>query len=111
MSGIGFAQRVAPARRVWRVIGWLAFNRIRVIGAEKVPCAGPTLFVATHRNGALDAAPYAMAAPGAIPVVSAQLHRTPLGRLLFRGIAVARAKDKARGIDANNRAAMERCVE
>lgn len=96
---------------LWRGIGRLALNHIEVIGKEFLPAAGPVLFVATHRNGALDAAAYALAAPGAVPMMSAQLHRLPLGRFLFRGIAVARAKDKARGIKANNLKAMEQCVD
>ena len=96
---------------LWRGIGRLALNRIEIIGKESLPAGGPVLFVATHRNGALDAAPYALAAPKAVPMISAQLHRLPLGRFLFRGIAVARAKDKARGIKANNLEAMEQCVE
>lgn len=96
---------------LWRGIGRLAFNRVAVVGRALLPLHGPVLFVATHRNGALDAAPYAVAAPLAIPVVSAQLHRLPLGRWLFRGIAVARAKDKLRGIQADNAKAMEACVD
>ncbi|MFI3156441.1 MAG: 1-acyl-sn-glycerol-3-phosphate acyltransferase [Methylococcaceae bacterium] len=96
---------------LWRGIGRLAFNRIVVTGKESLPVGGPVLFVATHRNGALDAAPYALAAPDAVPMISAQLHRLPLGRFLFRGIAVARAKDKARGIKADNLGAVEQCVD
>jgi len=96
---------------LWRGIGRLAFNRIEITGKELLPLDGPVLFVATHRNGALDAAPYALAVPDAVPMISAQLHRLPLGRFLFRGIAVARAKDKARGIKTDNLKAMEQCVE
>ncbi|GLI36861.1 hypothetical protein GHYDROH2_03620 [Geobacter hydrogenophilus] len=68
------------------------------------------LFVGTHRNGALDAAPYVATVPDAIPMVSAQLHRLPLGRLLFAGIAVSRPKDRARGIEADNLEAMGQCL-
>lgn len=96
---------------LWRWIGGLAFNRIAVIDQENLPGSGPVLFVATHRNGALDAAPYKVAVPRAIPMVSAQLHRMPLGRCLFRGIAVARAKDRGRGIEADNQQALQACVE
>lgn len=95
---------------VWRVVGRLAFNRIEIIGKDRIPGTGPTLFVATHRNGALDAAPYALAVPGAIPMVSAQLHRMPLGRFLFQGIPVARAKDRDRGIEVNNTEATQQCI-
>jgi len=96
---------------VWRCIGYLAFSRIRVIGKERLTLGGPVVFVATHRNGALDAAPYSLAVPLAMPMVSAQLQRLPLGRFLFRGIAVARAKDKARGIKADNGKALAECIE
>jgi len=96
---------------LWRLIGRLAFNRIAIIDEHKLPPRGPVLFVATHRNGALDAAPYIATAPDAVPMVSAQLHRLPLGRFIFRGIAVARAKDKVRGIEADNEDAMRKSVE
>lgn len=95
---------------IWRGIGWLAFNRISIVNRHNLPTQGPVLFVATHRNGALDAAPYKYVVPRAIPMVSAQLHRLPLGRILFCGIPVARAKDKARGIQADNHAAMQQCL-
>lgn len=97
-------------RAVWRLIGRLAFNRITVVGRERLPLSGAILYVATHRNGALDAAPYTLAVPGALPMVSAQLHRTSLGRFLFQGIPVARAKDRNRGIAADNIEAIERCI-
>jgi 1-acyl-sn-glycerol-3-phosphate acyltransferase len=100
-----------PNLWLWRTIGRLAFNRISIIRKELLPSEGAILFVATHRNGALDAAAYSLVAPHAVPMLSAQLHRLPLGRILFRGITVARAKDKARGIEADNLKAMEQCVE
>ncbi len=95
---------------LWHLIGRSAFNRIRVIGKERLPTSGPVLFVATHRNGALDAAPYVVAVPGAVPMVSAQLHRLPLGSILFAGIAVARSKDRDRGIEADNGEAVRNCI-
>lgn len=96
---------------LWRAIGMLAFNRISILGRERLPRSGATLYVATHRNGALDAAPYAAAVPDAIPLVSAQLHRTALGRWLFSGIVVARGKDRWRGIEADNSKAIGKCLE
>lgn len=96
------------SRAVWRLIGRLAFNRITVVG--HVPRSGAVLYVATHRNGALDGAPYTLAVPHAVPMVSAQLHRTALGRFLFQGIPVARAKDRERGIAVDNRQSIERCI-
>lgn len=102
--------RHPASRAVWRIIGRLAFNRITVVGRERLPLAGAVLYVATHRNGALDAAPYTLVVPDAFPMVSAQLHRTPLGRFLFQGIPVARAKDRDRGMAADNMQAIERCI-
>lgn len=95
---------------LWRLIARLAFNRITIINKQRLPVQGPVLFVATHRNGALDAAAYTKVVPQAVPMVSAQLHRLPLGRRLFRGIAVARTKDKARGIAADNNVAMQQSL-
>jgi len=43
-------------------------------------------------------------------MVSAQLHRLPLGSILFAGIAVARAKDRDRGIEADNGEAVQQCI-
>lgn len=94
----------------WRIIGRLAFNRIAVVGQEHLPSSGAVLFVATHRNGALDGAPYTYAVPDAVPMVSVQLHRTWLGRFLFRGIPVARAKDRDRGMAVDNLEGVERCI-
>ncbi len=105
-----FPTRHTIRTSLWRLIGRIAFNRIRIVG-RPLPAAGPVLFVGTHRNGALDAAPYVAAVPDAVPMVSAQLHRLPLGRLLFAGIAVSRPKDRARGIEADNREAMGQCLE
>lgn len=97
-------------RGVWRLISRLAFNRIAVLGREHLPLRGAVLYLATHRNGALDAAAYVVAVPKAFPMVSAQLHRTSLGRFLFQGIPVARAKDRERGIAADNLQSVERCI-
>lgn len=95
----------------WRIIGRLAFNRIAVVGRERLPSSEAALFVATHRNGALDGAPYTYAVPAAVPMVSVQLHRSWLGRFLFRGIPVARAKDRGRGMAVDNLEAVERCIK
>lgn len=92
------------------MIGRLAFNRITIVGRNRLPPSGATLYVATHRNGALDAAPYSLAVPNAIPMVSAQLHRTILGRFLFQGIPIARTKDRSRGIEVDNTKAVAHCI-
>lgn len=67
----------------------------RAAGADR-----PRLYLASHRNGALDGFALTLAAPGAQFLVSAQLLRHPLLRLLFTGIPVVRPKDVERyGMD------------
>jgi len=95
----------------WRFIGVFAFNRIRIINHDNLSTSGPILYVATHRNGALDAAAYKVAVATFVPIVSAQLQQSAIGRLLFQGIPVARIKDRERGIQADNALAMTRSLE
>jgi len=95
----------------WRLISRLAFNRVSVIHRQRIPASGPLLFVATHRNGALDAAAYKVAIDNAMPMVSAQLQGNAVGRFLFQGIAVARAKDRKRGLQGDNVQAVNQCIE
>lgn len=78
------------------------YYRIRVSGAAIVR-RQPTLFIASHRNGALDGYVYAQAL-GAVPaLVSLQLLRHFWQRLLFTGIPVVRDKDCARyGVAKNS---------
>ena len=67
--------------------------RTRLHGA--VPREGPTVFVALHRNGAVDGWVHLSAIGGdAVFLVAANLKRNPLIRLLAVGIPVERAKDK-----------------
>jgi 1-acyl-sn-glycerol-3-phosphate acyltransferase len=110
---MGSTDRATPTpglRLLYRLLGIFCFNRISIVGAERLPAQGPVLYLGLHRNGALDAVPYLMTAPHAAYLVSAQLHRTALGRRLFRGIAVSRHKDRNRGIHANNAQALHPCV-
>lgn len=104
----------AIATPVHRVLYWLArqlcFSRVTVFGLPHTPGDGPVLYVGLHRNGALDAIPYLKAVPGAAYLVSAQLHRSAIGRFLFPGIPVARSKDRDRGIVADNDEGIMRCV-
>jgi len=101
----------ALARIVWGLIRLVAFRRVRIVHAERLPRAGPVLFVGLHRNGVLDGAPYLRVAPAARFVISAQWHRSLIGRILFPGIAVARDKDRERGIVADNRQAFAAAVD
>lgn len=74
------------------------FGRVPVAG-EPAP-AGPLLVLASHRNGAIDGFQVLAAHPRAQFLVSVQLLRNPLLRLLFTGIPVVRPKDVQRyGLD------------
>jgi 1-acyl-sn-glycerol-3-phosphate acyltransferase len=97
-------------RAFYRLAAFLFFNRVTLRPAAGRPATGPLLFLGLHRNGALDAIPYMQATPHAAYLVSAQLHRAWLGRLAFPGIAVSRAKDRNRGIGADNDQANQRSV-
>jgi len=93
-----------------RLLGLFCFNRISVFGAEGVRGEGAVLYLALHRNGAVDGIPYLMAAPCAAYMVSAQLQRSWVGRKIFPGIGVARRKDRERAIHADNHLAIQSCV-
>jgi 1-acyl-sn-glycerol-3-phosphate acyltransferase len=96
---------------VWRGAPLLYFNRIAVLGAERLPRSGPTLYLALHRNGAVDGFVYHRAVPRALFMISAQLRRSVLGRLFFAGIEVVRDKDREGTPEerARNQAALENC--
>ena len=55
---------------------------------------GPTLYVALHRNGAVDGYVYKSVIPHANFLISVQLRRSLIGRLFFSGVEIARAKDR-----------------
>jgi hypothetical protein len=89
----------------------LCFNRITVHDRPEIPAGRPVLYLGLHRNGALDGIPYAKVTPNAAFLVSAQLHRSTLGRFFFPGIPVSRQKDRQRGIATDNRESVSRCVD
>jgi 1-acyl-sn-glycerol-3-phosphate acyltransferase len=104
--------RLEPSRLhrlVYRLAAAALFDRI-VIRGEVPESSGPILFVGLHRNGAIDGIAYLPAAPKAAYLLSAQLHRSIWLRALFPGIAVARQKDRARGMEADNRSALDVCI-
>ena len=90
----------------------LFFDRVTILGAEALPAEGPILYLGLHRNGATDGFVYKAVAPRAVPLVSMQLTRGLLGRMLFRGIGVVRSKDVERyGMSAGgNQRALEECA-
>lgn len=101
----------ALQRPLYHLIGHLWFDKVSIEQAEHLKVFGPVLFLGLHRNGALDGVAYLRAVPGAAYLVSAQLHRSALGRFLFPGIAVARRKDRERGIHTANDSAIDQCIE
>ena len=91
------------------LVARLFTGRIRVTGSERVPLAGPVLFVGRHRAGLMDGWLYAHALPRpTVFVIAARLRRTRLLRPLVAGIAVMRRKDGG-DRSAANRAALVAC--
>jgi len=93
---------------VARLCRFVYYSRVTVLGRERLPPAGPVLYVALHRNGAIDGCVYASVIPGAVFMISTQLRRSLLGRLFFSGIEVVRDKDE--GDRARNERALQDCV-
>ena len=85
---------------VTRLYRWLWLGRIDSVRPTIPP---GTLVLAAHYNGAVDGFTYGSQLPPFLAVVSVQWHRTFVGRCLFPGIAVKRAKDRSGS--ANNLAA------
>ncbi len=85
------------------------FDRITVRYPERLPEDGPCLYVALHRNGAVDGFVYRQAVPRAVFLISSQLRRSFLARCFFCGIAVTRRGDA--GDRSENAAALRECVQ
>jgi len=94
---------------VARLCRWLYYSRVTLRGADRLPVQGPVLFVALHRNGAVDGCVYASVLPPSTFMISTQLTRSLIGRLLFTGIEVVREKDC--GDRSRNWRAMQQCVD
>jgi hypothetical protein len=88
----------------------LYYHRIRVLYPERLPADGPILYLGLHRNGAVDGFVYDSVLPRALFMISTQLRRSPLGRLFFRGIEVARTKDSLKDRNKDNRDALFACI-
>jgi 1-acyl-sn-glycerol-3-phosphate acyltransferase len=95
-------------RAVCRFCSTLYFSRVRIIHAERLPAAGPVLYLGLHRNGAVDGFVYGAALRGPVFLISTQLRRGLFSRLFFAGIAVSRRGDE--GDPQANRAALEECL-
>jgi len=89
---------VPKAPRWHRFVAWLLRNfyfRVRVVGAP-VASRPRQLILSSHRNGAIDGYLVLAAFPDANFLVSVQLLRGRLLRLMFTGIPVVRDKDTQR---------------
>jgi 1-acyl-sn-glycerol-3-phosphate acyltransferase len=82
-------------RLLSRLLTALYYHRVSVINPQSLPDSGPILFVALHRNGAVDGYVYKSVIPRANFLISVQLRRSLLGRVFFSGVEVARSKDRA----------------
>jgi 1-acyl-sn-glycerol-3-phosphate acyltransferase len=82
------------SRRVCRL-----YRRIWLGRVDSRPPAIPrgSVVLAAHYNGAIDGFTYGSQLPPFVAVVSAQWHRSLVGRLLAPGLSVRRAKDGAPG--------------
>lgn len=82
-------------RLLSQLLVFLYYHRARVLNAQLLPANGPVLFVALHRNGAVDGYVYKSQLPRINFLISVQLRRSWIGRIFFSGIEVARKKDQA----------------
>lgn len=99
-------------RLLSKLLVFLYYHRVRVSNAEQLSGSGPMLFVALHRNGAVDGYVYKSLLPRVNFLISVQLRRSWAGRLFFGGIEVARSKDRAAGSEAtDNSAAIDACAD
>jgi len=100
-------------RLLSRLLTSLYYHRVRVINPQLLPGDGPVLFVALHRNGAVEGYAYKSVIPRANFLISVQLRRSLLGRMFFSGVEVARSKDRV-AADAkqsgDDNAALQACV-
>lgn len=93
---------------------FLYYHRIKVLNAQNLPPSGPVLYVALHRNGAVDGYVYKSQFPRINFLISVQLRRSWIGRFFFDGIEVARSKDRASGSAAevtDSNAVIDTCVD
>lgn len=101
-------------RLLSRSLTALYYHRIQVINPQHLPGSGPILFVALHRNGAVDGYVYKSVIPTVNFLISVQLRRNLLSRVFFGGIEVIRSKDRKVSdthLSSNGNAALQACVD
>ena len=67
-------------RLVCRIIVKIYFNRVIVVNPEQIPSNGPVIYVALHRNGAVDGFVYARIFKKSVPLISSQLTKNLFGK-------------------------------
>jgi 1-acyl-sn-glycerol-3-phosphate acyltransferase len=103
------ASRGGWHQRLYCVIKTFYFERVTLIHPERLPGAGPVLYLGLHRNGAVDGFVYDQVLNNPVFMISTQLRKNWFARLFFDGIAVSRTKDE--GDRAHNEAAMRQCLD
>jgi 1-acyl-sn-glycerol-3-phosphate acyltransferase len=84
------------------------FRKITLLGNTASFSKNPVLFLALHKNGAVDGWVYSSVLPPVEVLVAAQLTKNTLLRLFFGGIEVVRDKD---GVEKRgNMKALNKCV-
>ena len=84
------------------------YRRISILSTCNEPFGGATLYVALHRNGAVDGYVYMKHASRANFMLASQLRRNAFIRLFFEGVEVVRDKDG--GDQSDNVGSLETCV-
>jgi 1-acyl-sn-glycerol-3-phosphate acyltransferase len=113
-QALSAASPTASRRGAWhqwlyRFIKTFYFERITLIHPERLPRAGPVLYLGLHRNGAVDGYVYDQVLHHPVFMISTQLRKNWFARLFFEGIAVTRTKDEGGG--ALNDAALRQCLD
>jgi 1-acyl-sn-glycerol-3-phosphate acyltransferase len=108
------APQTVSSRSIWhhclyRFIKAVYFERITLIHPERLPRAGPVLYLGLHRNGAVDGFVYDRVLRNPVFMISTQLRKNWFARLFFQGIAITRTKDE--GDRAHNDVAIRQCLD
>jgi 1-acyl-sn-glycerol-3-phosphate acyltransferase len=85
------------------------YDRIDLIGGERLPDRGPALYLGLHRNGAVDGLVHRCVLRRATFLLASRWRKGLLRRTLFDGIVVVREKDG--GDRSANAAALAACVD
>jgi 1-acyl-sn-glycerol-3-phosphate acyltransferase len=109
----------AILKKLWyrllsQILTFLYYHRVRVLNSQHLPVDCPVLYVALHRNGAVDGYVYKSLLPRISFLISVQLRRRLFGRIFFEGIEIARAKDRVNGAAAavkDSNAVIDACAD